>query len=142
MDENKLKHLEFLQATISRMNNSSLQVKSWCIAIVAAIMAVFATRQTPDGCSDIRILAVAVLPILAFWFLDSYFLTLEKDLRITYEMVSGLLETETIIKDFEIKPTLSKDERTDYYSVLFSKTEIGFYLMVACVVALVGFILR
>lgn len=142
MNDNKIKHLEFLQSTISRMNNSSLQVKGWCIAIVAALMAVFATRQTHDGGNDIRILIVTLLPVLVFWFLDSYFLTLEKDLRITYEIVSGLRKSEVTITDFEIMPALGKSEKTSYISVLFSKTEIWFYLMVIGVIALVGLLLR
>lgn len=124
------------------MNNSSLQVKGWCIAIVAALMAVFATRQTHDGGNDIRILIVTLLPVLVFWFLDSYFLTLEKDLRITYEIVSGLRKSEVTITDFEIMPALGKSEKTSYISVLFSKTEIWFYLMVIGVIALVGLLLR
>jgi hypothetical protein len=35
--ENKLKHLEFIQAVINRMANTSSLLKGWSIAIIAAL---------------------------------------------------------------------------------------------------------
>lgn len=42
MDIDKVKHLEFLQSNIARMSQSSFQIKEWTIAIVSALLAVYA----------------------------------------------------------------------------------------------------
>lgn len=36
-NENKIKHLEFIQLTIIRMNVNSFLVKGWLITLVAAV---------------------------------------------------------------------------------------------------------
>lgn len=40
--ENKQKHLEFIQTTISRMANNSFLLKGWAITLVAALFALSA----------------------------------------------------------------------------------------------------
>jgi hypothetical protein len=37
MDENKRKHLEFIQGVITRMNTSSFLIKGWTITLVSAL---------------------------------------------------------------------------------------------------------
>ena len=36
MMENKIKHLEFIQSTITRMNQNSFQIKGWMITFVSS----------------------------------------------------------------------------------------------------------
>lgn len=80
----KVKHLEFIQNAISRMANNSFMCKGWAITLLAALMVV-------DGAviqsmlSIIPILAVLVLGV--FWFLDSYYLRLERLFRELYDEV-------------------------------------------------------
>ena len=40
MLEEKLKHLEFIQNAINRMNANSFQIKGWMITITAALLAI------------------------------------------------------------------------------------------------------
>ena len=42
MDNNKIKHLEFIQSTITRMNQNSFQIKGWMITLVSALLAHYA----------------------------------------------------------------------------------------------------
>lgn len=37
MNEKKLKHLEFLQNVITRMNSNSFMIKGWAITLVSAL---------------------------------------------------------------------------------------------------------
>ena len=39
--EDERLYLQFLQDNIARMNNNSAQAKGWCIAVVAALLAIF-----------------------------------------------------------------------------------------------------
>ena len=41
--ENKIKHLEFIQTVITRMNQNSFQIKGWMITIVSALLALYAS---------------------------------------------------------------------------------------------------
>lgn len=70
--EAKLKHLEFIQAAISRMATNSFLFKGWAITIAAALSA-FATVETKAA-----LLAIAVLSTIMFWALDGYYLWLER----------------------------------------------------------------
>jgi hypothetical protein len=62
MNENKLKHLEFIQNVITRLNGNSFLIKGWSVTIVAALFALAAKD------SDTRLLLVAYVPVFAFWF--------------------------------------------------------------------------
>jgi hypothetical protein len=45
MHPGQIKHLEFIQNVITRMNTNSFQIKGWSIVIVSALMAVYASTQ-------------------------------------------------------------------------------------------------
>lgn len=70
MMEEENKHLEIIQQNIGRMNNCSFQIKGWCVAIVAALLAVYATTVDYYGNHNVKLLYITVLPIIAFWLLD------------------------------------------------------------------------
>ena len=70
--ERKLKHLEFIQAAISRMATNSFLFKGWAITIAAALSA-FASVETKTA-----LLIIAVISTIMFWALDGYYLWLER----------------------------------------------------------------
>ena len=45
MSEDKLKHLEFIQNVITRMNTNSFQIKGWTVTIVSAVLAIYASTK-------------------------------------------------------------------------------------------------
>ena len=81
--ENKRKHMEFIQAAITRMASNCFYLKGWSIAIVAAIVALSIKE------SDWKVYACALFLTIMFWFLDSYYLRQEKLFRELYEKVAG-----------------------------------------------------
>jgi len=81
-NDNKLKHLEFIQNTITRMGSNSFMLKGWCITIVSALIAISVKE------SDYRLYLAAFIPTILFWILDSYYLWLEKVFRDLYKDVS------------------------------------------------------
>jgi hypothetical protein len=70
--EAKLKHLDYIQAAISRMATNSFLFKGWAITIAAALSA-FAAVDTKDA-----LFAIALVSTLMFWGLDGYYLWLER----------------------------------------------------------------
>ena len=66
-EDKKVKHLEFIQNIITRMNTNSFQIKTWAITIVSATLALYASTK-----NDFFIL-VGLFPAAIFWFLDAYY---------------------------------------------------------------------
>ena len=71
-------HLSIYQNVIQRMASNSALVKAWCITLVSAILVIVAEKNNP------QLSLIAVIPIILFLFLDSYYLALEKGFRESY----------------------------------------------------------
>lgn len=68
MENNKIKHLEFIQSTITRMNQNSFKIKGWMITLVSALLALYASSE------KVVYILIAIVPTIVFWFLDAYYL--------------------------------------------------------------------
>lgn len=75
------KHIDILQGAINRMAGNSFLLKGWTVTLVAALLALAAEKANP------LLVGVALLPVLAFWGLDGYFLAQERLFRELYERV-------------------------------------------------------
>ena len=118
MLEAKLKHLEFIQGIINRMAANSFSLKTWAVTIVSAII-VLATK---DGYP--RAIPVAWVPIVLFWFLDAYFLRMERIYRGIYAVVADKTEAEI---DFELSPAGYDVKVKSYAATMLSITLGTFY---------------
>ncbi|MEV4064686.1 hypothetical protein [Nonomuraea dietziae] len=81
LSPDRIKHLEFIQAVIARLGTSSFLIKGWVLTIAAAIFAILANRL------ETGIALVALVPLIAFWLLDAYFLWQERLFRCLYDDV-------------------------------------------------------
>lgn len=81
--EAKLKHLEFIEAVVSRMATNSFLFKGWAITIAAAL-AGFAAVDSKRG-----LLIIALVATLMFWALDGYYLWLERCFISLYNSVAA-----------------------------------------------------
>ncbi len=79
--EDRRKHLEFIQATITRMAAASTTTKSWMLPVVTATYGYALTRNA-DSLAALGICAVAL-----FAFLDANYLRAERRFRGLYEAV-------------------------------------------------------
>ena len=80
-------HLSFIQGVITRMNSNSFSMKGWMVAIVSALLAVYAANGDAS-CSYLYIIAALVANII-FCFLDAYYLKMEMQYRDLYDIVRG-----------------------------------------------------
>lgn len=74
-DDERL-YLSMLQGNIERMAGNSSNCKSWMVTIVSALMALQCTINALNGW-----ILLGILPILLFWYLDVYYLHLERGMR-------------------------------------------------------------
>ncbi len=130
MSSEKIKHLEFIQNVITRMNTNSFQIKGWSIIIASALLGIYAPTRNH------YFFLVAVFPTIMFWFLDAYYLNQERKFRGLYNDVSGVTDNPKEIKLFEMRPDLYTGEKYSYLSALFSITILKMYL--AIIVVLIG----
>ena len=135
--EKKMKHLEMIEGVIERMGNNSFQLKGWAVTLVALVGA-FAAQG-----SDKRFFLLAFIPLFSFWFLDSFYLQMERKYKVLYKRVSEKAESDIDFSMDTRDVTYTKDEakRICFCSCLFSKTEWPFYLIIAGVVGTLALIL-
>lgn len=122
-NENKIKHLEFIQNVITRMNSNSFMIKGWCVTLVAALFALAAKD------SEVKFAIIAYFTIAVFWILDGFFLATEKAFREMYNQVRVKDESEI---DFNMTP--EQVTICDLFCKgIFTKTLIPFYAI--CLIA-------
>ncbi|HKR51134.1 MAG TPA: hypothetical protein VJT72_16410 [Pseudonocardiaceae bacterium] len=79
--EENVKHLEMIQAIISRLAGNSFLIKAWTVTVAAAAYGIAVNRL------DWRICIIGTLAVAEFWVLDSYFLRQERIFRLLYDYV-------------------------------------------------------
>jgi hypothetical protein len=80
-DAPRMKHLELIQGVIARLANEAALVRGWALTISAAFFG-FAAKSL-----NWRIAAVGMLPVIAFWWLNAYYLRAERQYRALYDRV-------------------------------------------------------
>jgi len=120
MSENKVKYLEMIQAVVNRMAQNSFALKGWAVTLVTGLSA-FSFLE-----GNRYIFLLSALPVLLFWFLDSYYLQQERKYRVLYNKAADEPSDTGL---FNLKPPkANKEAKTYFYQSLFSRTEAGMYL--------------
>ncbi|MBC6443473.1 MAG: hypothetical protein GDA53_10275 [Rhodobacteraceae bacterium] len=127
--ENKLKHLEFAQHTITRMATSSFLIKGWTVTLAAAFLALSA------GTADKNYVLLALIPSILFWGLDGYYLWQERRFRILYDVIR-VRDPDTI--DFAMHYTEVDSSDKGWLAATFSRTLWGFHGGLTISVAIVA----
>jgi hypothetical protein len=130
----KIKHLEFIQGIITRMNNNSFQMKGWMVALVSTLLAIYVSTQNQ------AFVLVAIFPALLLWFLDAYYLQQERKFRGLYDDVAGITKHHEIAP-FAMRPNLYTGDRYSLWDVLGSKTILPVYLPVIALLVVIYFFL-
>lgn len=116
--ENKIKHLEFIQLVITRMNINSFLLRGWSVTLVAALFA-FAAKDT-----NIEYVLITYISTPLFWILDGYYLSQERKYRDLYNGIRNKKETEI---DFDMNATIMNNDKNSWLSSIFSVTNLIFY---------------
>lgn len=126
-EENKRKHLEFLQTTINRMAGNLFFLRGWTITIIAALFALYAAGKNHNYIS------ISYFIVTIFWILDGYFLSQERLFRALYNHVRMLNEKDI---DFSMDTKEFKKIRHNrWVPSMFSPTLLWFYLSLVVVMS-------
>ena len=151
-DEERL-YLQMMQDNITRMATNSANAKTWLVTIVAGFLAI--------GCNikDFEYwLLLAIAPIVVFWYLDAYYLNLERGFRNREQrfinIVKGVTlsdeedatdkKKETALFDFKTltKPQDEKNKElgyaeTGFFRMFFSSSVWPVYVIMLFIVLIV-----
>ncbi|OOE69756.1 hypothetical protein BZG20_01550 [Salinivibrio sp. IB868] len=122
--------MQIMQGVISRMAANSTASKTWCITIVSAILVLVADKSKPEYAF------IALVPILLFLALDSYYLALEKAFRDSYNEFIGKLHDQRICSE-DLYSVVPKGNMTNHQiAALKSFSVWGFYVCLGVMVSL------
>jgi hypothetical protein len=126
VNDDERKHLELIQAVISRLAGNSFLIRGWAVTLVSALFALGAKD------ADRRFVIVAYFPCLMFWWLDAYFLSQERKFRSLYDS-----KRKHPTGDFSIDVTGENVPRTSWAAAFVSKTIFPFYGVILVLISLV-----
>lgn len=131
--DNKHKHLDMIQSVITRMASNSFLIKGWTITLVSLIFGLSSDK------AQISSIPIVLLPVIAFWILDGYYLRQERLFRQLYDKVRQQTEdkidfsmnTSEFSKKTDPPDPLFPDKKVDsWLRVCFSSTIAWFYFPV------------
>jgi hypothetical protein len=116
-EELMIEELKMIQEIIKRMASNSFSIKKWTITLVVATLLLKGDRFQAF---------IAFIPLLVFWYLDAYFLWLERLYRRLYNWVrENRLKTDEYLFDLDYRRFI-KDEQS-MIRIMFSSTLGWFY---------------
>ncbi len=115
---NKVKHLEMIEAIIARLANNSYTLKGWAITLVVGIITLSGKDQNK------LYMIMAYVPLIAFWLLSSYYLYIENLYTILYNDVRCKKEEDI---DFNMGTVYIKHKKRIFAKSIFSTSQILFY---------------
>jgi hypothetical protein len=122
------KEIDLIQGIINRMANNSFLLKGWLVSLIAVIIAL----EKDVICEASLIL---IVPTLAFWYLDAFFLHKERCYRKLYDwVIENRMNTDKYLYNLDYKRF-----NQHFCNSLFSKTLMAFYGVVMLV--LIGIII-
>lgn len=132
----KIEHLKMIQGIITRMNTNSFQIKGWTITLVSALLALYANS------GKVTYIFIALIPVLIFWILDSYYLQQERKFRALYNDIVNVDNYGADIKGFEMSIDKYKTFEYCVMKAMISITILPLYLLLALGLIVGGFILK
>lgn len=129
----KLKHLEFIQNTITRMNSNSFLIKGWAMTLVSALFALAAKD------ANINYVLISYIVIPVFWLLDGFYISKERQYRDLYSDVAQKSENGV---DFNMDASVYNQGNRTWISGIFSKTLWPFYGVSTIVTLIVMFLIE
>jgi hypothetical protein len=131
--ELRLRHLDMIQAVVTRQAQNSFAVRGWSVTVVSAV---FAVAVTQDEAPPATVL-VALAPTLIFWVMDAYYLWQERLFRSLYADAARRARdaaSEPDVKLFDLNTTPYREAVGTWWGVLFQPTVAAIPAMLGAVV--------
>jgi len=124
-----IEEIKVIQDVIKRMASNSFSVKTWTITLIVATLLFKGSNNH---------IFIAFIPLIAFWFLDSYYLKQERLFREVHNWITTY-RLENDDKLFNLNPTPFNDKVQSVFRIMFSVSTLPFYGSI--LIMLIGYIL-
>lgn len=132
-EESKIRHLEAIQAVISRMANNSLAIKFLTGTITAAVIVNLSNIESSAPCWMLG--APSIIPSMVFCILDAIYLRQEQMFRKLYDAV----RLGKVNDPFSMNFVKYGGKSPNLLKIIFSWSVIWFYLVnIVATLAVVG----
>jgi hypothetical protein len=124
------KEIDLIQGVINRMAYNSFLLKGWTVSIIVAVLALTADTLLTN---DITFFAlILLLPLIAFWYLDAFFLHKEKCYR---ELYNWVIENRPTTNEHQYSLNYKRFENKvdSTICIMFSETLRVFYGLIAII---------
>jgi len=124
MDTEKIlyKEIELIEACISRMAHNSFLLKGWVLSLFAILLTV--SIKLEYGC---KIGLVIAFTVVCFWYLDAFFLRVERKYRKLYDwVITNRLQGN--MENVYSLDTKRFEASTSIAAAMFSRTLLAFYV--------------
>lgn len=134
-----LQYLQMMQENITRMAGNSANAKTWLVTIVTGFFAIGCSIKDLDWW-----LLLAIIPIVVFWYIDAYYLSLERALRNREQIYINLMNSlestgDNLIDEkqntlFDFRPLFMDNDDDDFKlkktkCMMFNKSVCPVYLI-------------
>ncbi len=116
------KEIDLIQNCINRMSQNSFLLKGWAISILAVVLAIMKDFHDP-----IYLSLIMLIPLISFWYLDSFFLQKEKMYRKMYEWALEKRNQGDFSRLYELDPNRFKGEVESKGKIMLSLSLSLFY---------------
>lgn len=126
-EDSRIKHLELIQAVISRLGNDAFLMKGWALTVAGAFFGFAVNKE------NWPLALTGLVPTATFWGLDAYFLRCERLFRCLYSKVRA--KDEAIMPFFMAatgewfveQASKREDNVASWWKTLWSATLRAFY---------------
>lgn len=126
LQEIMFKEVDIIQDIIKRMASNSFLIKGWTVTLVVGTFLLKGEYYQ---------MFFAFIPLVAFWYLDAFFLRQEKLYRKLYKwVVTNRMSDETNILDMNAKRF--QDKVASETKIMFSITLNWFYIPIALIIGI------
>lgn len=128
-------HLSTMQNVIQRMAENSRACKLWCVTLISAVLFFTVKTEKPEHT------LIALIPLVLFLILDTYYLALERAFRDSYNTFVRKLQSDLAQREdiYSIRPTGSVPKL--FFRCLLSFSIYIFYIPLALMMLLVWWLI-
>lgn len=126
--EDRVKHLEMIQAVIARLGSDSFVVKGWAVAVSGVFLGFAVSNEEP------LLAMLSVIPTLMFWLLDTYYLRAERLFRMLYDRTRQLdrddyepFAMDATASTFIQTLSIAERKKASGWRIAFSRTLLWLY---------------
>jgi len=130
------KEIDLIQGVITRMANNSFLLKGWIVSLVAVLLALTNQIIVANNLSYFNF--ILILPVLIFWYLDSFYLHKEKCYRRLYDWtIANRLSSNEFLYSMDYR-RFEKDEKKVLEIMFTNLTLFPFYGFIAIILIILG----